>query len=255
MNETELMKSVKRLKQDVSKLKAKVDGHIGDVGADVHGLPANGEPGFMPFNLYKSGKGLFEKRIRLDQNTDINTLPSGFYSGNYLVNIPEDAELSAAAFVNITCYDDGRKELTYTQSWKNVSWRKVIHAPNSATPSTGWFLVPVCKTIFSGAITSGSATLSLPKTNFVQLQFIYSTNYGNVADDWSGTAGNSLSLSKMSLPDGNDHGWLGTEMTIEFTSQTEFAITKNITANTYTTVPDRDPSTAMTLQKIVGWNI
>lgn len=257
MNETELVKSAKRLQQDVGRLNAKIDGHLGDVGSDVHGLPANGEPGFMPFSLYESDKGLFEKRINITSATSIEDLNPGFYSfvGNVMTGIPETIDTTSIMTLDVIRYNDS-KQYKLWECWKNRTWTKTDHNPTATNPesrSTGWMQDTTGVTLWGGLMNSGSGTMTSTIDQYERLEFLYRSASGNrfsaVVDRTE-----TVSLYGGNIPDAGTGGILNCEMGLSFSGKT-VTIAKNIAA--FVSGEENiisDPAYTMFLNRIIGRN-
>lgn len=232
MNETELMKSVKRLQNDVNKLNGKIDGHLGDIGSDVHGLPANGEPGFMPHSLYTSSNSLFMKRINVTSETSIDKLDPGFYSfvGDKVSGIPETIDATAIMTLDVARYNDSKQYRLWECS-KNRIWTKTDHNPTASDPasrSTGWMQDTTGVTIWAGLLNSGSSTMTAELDAYERFEFIYRTAQGNrfstLVDRTS-----TVFLYGGNIPDTGTGSVLNCEMGLSFSGKT-VTITKNIAA-------------------------
>lgn len=257
MNETELVKSVERLQQDVGRLNAKIDGHLGDVGTDVHGLPANGEPGFMPFSLYESDKGLFEKRINIKSATSIEDLKPGFYSfvGNVMKGIPETIDTTSIMTLDVIRYNDS-KQYKLWECWKNRTWTKTNHNPTATNPesrSTGWMQDTTGVTLWGGLMNSGSSTMTAAIDAYERLEIIYRTAQGNrFSSVFDRTP--SVSLYGGNIPDTGVGGILNCEMKLSFSGKT-VTITKNIAAfGSGGENVTSDSKYTMVLNRIIGRN-
>ncbi|MDG2980315.1 hypothetical protein [Latilactobacillus curvatus] len=181
MNETQLSKSVKKMQKDINKLNAKMAEHAGDIGETTHGIPSNGEAGFMPFNLYKGSHQLFEKREWVT-GINVNDLQPGFYYCANMLGIPEDAELEAMATIDVTVYEENRKEIVFTQGMLNRTWKKMLHAPSANPSDRGWFRIMTSKVLWQGALQAVGQpqTLAEPINRFREIEIFFQTTAGNL---------------------------------------------------------------------------
>lgn len=257
MNDTELMKSIKKIKQDVSKLNTKINNHLGDIGSDVHGLPANGEPGFIPYSLYNSSNSLFTKRINVTSETSIDKLEPGFYSfvGNKISGIPETIEQAELMTLDVARYNDS-KQYRLWECWKNRIWTKTDHVPTASNPesrSTGWMQETTGVTIWGGLLSSGSSTMTANFDAYERLEIIYRTpqlnRFSTVVDRTP-----TVSLYGGNIPDTGTGGVLNCEMGLSFSGKT-VTITKNIAAfGSGGENVTSDPNYTMVLTRISGRN-
>lgn len=231
MNETQLSKSVKKMQRDVNALNAKLAEHAGDIGEATHGIPAFGQAGFMPFDFYEKNKALFVDRYYIN-NVDVNELTPGCYYGSQLAGIPDKAEKSALALINVTNYGPGRKEIIYRQAYANVTWTKTIHSPGTNPNSKGWLKQTSSNVLWQGSASDVGAVMTLAdsKSNYDFLQIIAEGIGHNATSQTFTTSRGVYAVSVSNIPDSEDINISNTEIGLDFgSSQTAVRITENRT--------------------------
>lgn len=247
------MDKIEQISNDVQALNAKVDGHIGNYGEEVHQLPEYGNAGFMPYDLYVKNKALFEKRPYIT-NQSVDDLEPGFYYGNHLTDIPADAEEEALALIDVTTYEDVRKSIRYQQGFTEATWIKNIHAPNADVPSHGWRKQFNYNILWSGRINKVNSTITLTdaKSNYNNIGFVYEGMASNAAFAMITSKRSTFTFDAMNIPNNNtDIVIAGSEMVLDFgNSQTVAKIAMNHTINVSTNVGINDKPLVLT--NIIG---
>lgn len=231
MNETQLSKSVKKMQRDVNALNAKLAEHAGDIGETTHGIPAFGQAGFMPFDFYEKNKALFVDRFYIN-NVDVSGLTPGCYYGSQLTGIPDKAEKSALALIDVTNYGPGRKEIIYRQAYANVAWTKTIHSPGTNPNSKGWLKQTSSNLLWQGSASAVGAVMTLTdlKSNYDFLQIIVEGIGHNATSQTFTTSRGVYAVTVPNIPDSGDINISNTEIGLDFgSSQTAVRITENRT--------------------------
>ncbi|MCG0843261.1 hypothetical protein IMAU10228_00834 [Lactiplantibacillus plantarum] len=175
----ELADKVAELSRDIDYLKSKINGHVGEVGERAHGLPQSGSAGFMPYGLYQSANGLFVNRRSLKAATDIATLDPGFYMcpANLLSDFPSQiSSTDELVTLDVSKYKSTSIQYTLREAWLNRIWTKTLHAPDAssdASKSTGWRKLSSLISLWNGASSSGTATLSQTLDAFRKVEVLY----------------------------------------------------------------------------------
>lgn len=234
-----------KISSDITYLRDLLLQHQGDIGETVHGIPSDGLAGFMPYSLYQSSNQLFTTRKYIT-GADLNTLPAGFYYGSSLLNIPPDAEEQALATIDISVFENSRKKIVYTQSWRNLSWTKMLHVPLAEVSSRGWFENPNQRIIWKGAVSEVNSVQSLTDyiKDFKYLEILYTSTTGNTGFIKVSTKNlATCTLSSNNIPDNVVEGGksiTNTECILDFTTANKFSIK----ANHGVIVSDSTPSEA-----------
>jgi hypothetical protein len=252
------------IQKDIQYLRNEIMLHKGDTGEDVHGLPQNGEAGFMPYKMYTGVNGIFTTRQGFhktgDTLVDIDTLDPGFYvfTTDNASGIPEGLSVGEVVTLDITKYAQGSRQYTLREGWKNRVWYKTLHAPDAATQaeqSTGWTMAVSGVMLWAGAISSGSATLSGSIDQFPYVEFIFRTSSGNRFSTIIGRT-SQFWMCGANIPDTTDANILVSEMAVDITGTTA-KITKNIgvliSQNSATRITDVNQG--MALNAVIGRTI
>ncbi|WP_436666797.1 hypothetical protein [Latilactobacillus sakei] len=246
---------IDKLDHDIQYLKTRFSEHAGDVGEEIHGLPQQGNAGFMPFGLFLKNQQLFEKR-KWVTDLNIKDLAPGFYYCANMQGIPEDAEPQAMATIDVTLYEDNRKKIVYTQGFANLTWTKMIHTPGQASDGRGWYKTAQVMPLWDGAITNGTATLIRPRSDFKYLEYIYTGISSNPHSSKMLATMPYVGLDSINLPDiVEDKVVTITEMGLRFTDQKNFNIETNHTMyiSPNSVEIDNEPSHVITLRGIIGY--
>lgn len=229
MNETQLSKSVKKMQKDINKLNAKVTEHFGDIGESTHGLPAYGEGGFMPFTLFEKNQHLFKGRKWVTGLKITDLEPDLYYCANML-GVPEDAEAGAMATIDVTVYENGRKEIIYTQGALNRTWKKMYHAPSDTPSDRGWFRIMTSKVLWQGALQAVEQpqTLVEPINRFREIEIFFQTAAGNLCYTKFDSGHRSCTLEASNIPGaGGVASITSVEADLDFRDVSKFNITSN----------------------------
>ncbi|KRL40740.1 hypothetical protein [Liquorilactobacillus nagelii] len=221
--------------RDIKYLKNAISLHQGDTGEDVHGLPNNGEAGFMPWDLYVNNLNLFQTRKSLDANTDVFSLSPGFYCGSGLTNVPPEANAASEATIDVTVYGSVRKKIVYTECAINRTWIKLIHVPSAPadlTKNVDWVESSTVVTLFDGSLSDVSTTQTVKESfgHFQQLKIDYATSIGQRYSCFIPAATGKYTLSGFNVADGLDYmTFVNCDLTI--LSSTSFNLTDQFAFN------------------------
>lgn len=254
MAENLLDGKVAKLEKDIKYLRNLAINHYGDIGDDIHGTPNDGMAGFMPYDLYVGAGQAFRKRQWVT-GMDIANLEPGYYYCAYMTGIPDDAEQQAMATIDVTVYEDNRKKIVYTQGFANVTWTKMIHVPGQTPDGRGWYKTAQIMSVWEGAMTSGTATLSRPRSDFKYLEYIYTGISSNAGSSKMLATMAYAGLDATNIPDIVDEEVIAhTEMGLRFSDQRTFKIETNHTmyVSPNSTGIDPDKSHVITLRGIIG---
>ena len=229
MNETQLSKSVKKMQRDIKKLHAEIAEHAGDIGEATHGLPAYGEAGFMPFELYEKNSHIFKERKWVTGLKITDLEPDLYYCADML-DAPEDAEAGALATIDVTIYEDGRKEIIYTQGMLNRTWKKMYHAPTVNPSDRGWFRMVTSKVLWQGALQAVEQPQTLVESidRFREIEIFFQTTAGNLCYTKFDSGHRSCTLEASNIPGaGGVASITSVEADLDFRDVSKFNITSN----------------------------
>lgn len=234
----ELADKVAELSRDIDYLKSTINGHVSEVGERAHGLPQSGSAGFMPYNLYQGGVQEFESRTAIPDKTDPTTLDPGYYYGANMINIPDMADVSAGAVVDVTRYGgkaSNQKVITYRQAALNLTWVKVINNPGGEDKA--WQRVMNVAPLWSGTLSSTGIEQTLNESishySFVLINFGSTSNNHNTVIVPENYVGNGISLDTTNL---SSDGFITTiEARMVVNSGTTFKLATNQSLDTSST--------------------
>ncbi|AUS71667.1 hypothetical protein [Lactiplantibacillus plantarum] len=234
----ELADKVAELSRDIDYLKSTINGHVSEVGERAHGLPQSGSAGFMPYNLYQGGVQEFESRTAIPDKTDPTTLDPGYYYGANMINIPDMADVSAGAVVDVTRYGgkaSNQKVITYRQAALNLTWVKVINNPGGEDKA--WQRVMNVAPLWSGTLSSTGIEQTLNESishySFVLINFGSTSNNHNTVIVPENYVGNGISLDTTNL---SSDGFITTiEARMVVDSGTTFKLATNQSLDTSST--------------------
>lgn len=254
----------KKIQSELAYLKTRVDGHIGDVGEDAHGLPENGDAGMLPDELYQKLLHQFKDRKYVN-GVDITTLEPDLYCGSNLTGIPENAvdsaEKDALALVDISSYRNGKKQIIYRQSWSGATWIKNIHMPDGNPDSIGWQKLSTHAVLWNGNVSKVGTTIKLAqaKSDFTDLLVMYEGPASNMGSAFMTTSRDHYSFDVTNVPDDMSEDAVAyfPEAKLEFgLSQTACKLTVNqpIVIKDIANY-DTSGSNLITITKIIGFNL
>lgn len=229
MNETQLSKSIKKMQKDINKLNAKMVEHAGDIGEGAHGLPAYGEAGFMSYDLYEKNQHIFRERKWVTGLKITDLEPDLYYCANML-GVPEDAEAGALATIDVTVYEDGRKEIIYTQGMMNRTWKKMFHAPTANPSDRGWFRIVTSKVLWQGALQAVGQPQTLAESidRFREIEVFFQTTAGNLCYTKFDSGHRSCTLEASNIPgEGGVPSLTSVEADLDLRDVSKFNITSN----------------------------
>lgn len=254
---------IKKIEKDVAYLKTRVDEHIGDVGEDAHGLPENGNAGMISDELYQKLLHQYKDRKYIN-GVDITTLEPDHYCGSNLTGIPENAidsaEKNAIALIDISSYNDGKKQIIYRQSWSGATWIKNIHVPGGNPDSIGWQKFSTHAILWNGQVSKVGTTIKLaePKNNFTDLLVQYYGPASNMESVFMTTSRDRYAIDTTNIPDTTEDDAVAffPEARLEFgTSQTACKLTVNHSVVVKNEASyDTSGSNLITITKIIGFN-
>ncbi|MDN6014950.1 MAG: hypothetical protein L0M00_04560 [Lactiplantibacillus plantarum] len=233
-----LADKVAELSRDINYLKSTINGHVGEVGERAHGLPQSGSAGFMPYDLYQGNVQEFESRAAIPDKTDPATLEPGYYYGANMINIPDTAEASAGAVVDVTQYGgkaSNQKVVTYRQAALNLTWVKVINNPGGEDKA--WQRVMNVAPLWSGTLSSTGIEQTLNESvshySFVIINFGSTSNNHDTVILPENYVGNGISLDTTNL---SSNGFITTiEARLVVDSGTTFKLATNQSLDTNNT--------------------
>lgn len=231
----ELADKVAELSRDIGYLKSKINGHVGEVGERAHGLPQSGSAGFMPYDLYQGGVQEFESRAAIPDKTDPATLEPGYYYGANMINIPDMADASARAVVDVTRYGgkvSNQKVVIYRQAALNLTWVKVINNPGGEDKP--WQRVMNVAPLWSGTLSSTGIEQTLNESishySFVLINFGSTSNNHDTVILPENYVGNGINLDTTNL---SSDGFITTiEARLVVNSGTTFKLVTNQSLDT-----------------------
>lgn len=234
----ELADKVAELSRDIDYLKSTINGHVSEVGERAHGLPQSGSAGFMPYNLYQGGVQEFESRTVIPDKTDPTTLDPGYYYGANMINIPDMADVSAGAVVDVTRYGgkaSNQKVITYRQAALNLTWVKVINNPGGEDKA--WQRVMNVAPLWSGTLSSTGIEQTLNESishySFVLINFGSTSNNHDTVIVPENYVGNGINLDTTNL---SSDGFITTiEARMVVNSGTTFKLATNQSLDTSST--------------------
>ncbi|MDN6484369.1 MAG: hypothetical protein L0K98_07580 [Lactiplantibacillus plantarum] len=230
-----LADKVAELSRDIDYLKSTINGHVSEVGERAHGLPQSGSAGFMPYNLYQGGVQEFESRTAIPDKTDPTTLDPGYYYGANMINIPDMADVSAGAVVDVTRYGgkaSNQKVITYRQAALNLTWVKVINNPGGEDKP--WQRVMNVAPLWSGTLSSTGIEQTLNESishySFVLINFGSTSNNHDTVILPENYVGNGINLDTTNL---SSDGFITTiEARMVVNSGTTFKLATNQSLDT-----------------------
>lgn len=254
----------KKIQSELTYMNTRLDRHIGDIGEDAHGLPENGDAGMLPDELYQKLLHQFKDRKYVN-GVDITTLEPDHYCGSNLTGIPENAidsaEKNAIALIDISSYNDGKKQIIYRQSWSGATWIKNIHVPGGNPDSIGWQKLSTHAVLWNGNVSKVGTTIKLAqaKSDFTDLLVMYEGPASNMGSAFMTTSRDHYSFDVTNVPDdmSADAVAFFPEAKLEFgTSQTACKLTVNqpIVIKDIANY-DTSGSNLITITKIIGFNL
>ncbi|WP_072557967.1 hypothetical protein [Lactiplantibacillus plantarum] len=233
-----LADKVAELSRNIDYLKSTINGHVSEVGERAHGLPQSGSAGFMPYNLYQGGVQEFESRTAIPDKTDPTTLDPGYYYGANMINIPDMADVSAGAVVDVTRYGgkaSNQKVITYRQAALNLTWVKVINNPGGEDKA--WQRVMNVAPLWSGTLSSTGIEQTLNESishySFVLINFGSTSNNHDTVIVPENYVGNGINLDTTNL---SSDGFITTiEARMVVNSGTTFKLATNQSLDTSST--------------------
>lgn len=254
----EITKNIQKIKGDIKRLGAKIDGHIGDNG-DAHRLVEFGEAGFMSPGQAANLDQLFSGRKAITDGTtiDIDDLAPGFYVAiaSQVTGLPPTISTTSVVTIDVSNYRAGKLSFVLREGWNTRIWIRDLHAPDATTDegkSVGWILLSGSVLLWSGASTSGVLNFAESRISFQYLVILYRNDAGNRGTVKILRETNETSLTMTNQPDDDTISILHSEAKITI-ADTSITIGKNSSVWVSGT-SDGSSDSKITITTIIGVN-